>query len=68
MQTGAPLLPFRITGTWPFDHVHLSHSFIRRGRGQVVFGAPFSIPAAQNDKAAIRNATELMKQALKRLK
>jgi len=38
METGAPILPFRITGTWPFDHVHLWHSLTRRGRAVVRFG------------------------------
>jgi len=68
METGAQILPFRITGTWPFDHIHLSHSFVRRGRGRVRFGSPFSLPSTAGDKAAIRLATEQMKQELKRLR
>jgi len=68
MQTGAPIMPFRISGTWPFDHVHLSHSFLRRGRGRVRFGAPFSVPHVGGNREAIRMATSMMQQALKRLK
>ena len=67
METGAPILPFRITGTWPFDHVHLWHSFVRRGRGRVRFGAPFSLPPVANDRQAIQTATRLMQQALKNI-
>ncbi|MDX8392846.1 MAG: lysophospholipid acyltransferase family protein [Mariprofundaceae bacterium] len=68
METGAPILPFRITGTWPFDHVHLWRPFLRRGRGKVRFGEAFSVPHAAGDKAAVRLATGLMKDALKQLK
>jgi len=68
METGAPILPFRITGTWPFDHVHLTHSFLRRGRGKVRFGEAFSVPHAVGDKKAVRTATKLMQQALKQLR
>jgi len=67
METGAPIMPFRISGTWPFDHVHLWHSFQRRGRGRVRFGAPFSVPHAVGDREAVRTATVLMQQSLKRL-
>ena len=68
METGAPIMPFRISGSWPFDHVHLWHSFQRRGRGKVRFGAPFSVPHAKGDREAIRSSTALMQQALKYLK
>ncbi|HCS12866.1 MAG: 1-acyl-sn-glycerol-3-phosphate acyltransferase [Zetaproteobacteria bacterium CG06_land_8_20_14_3_00_59_53] len=67
METGAPIMPFRITGTWPFDHVHLWHSFQRRGRGMVRFGAPFSIPHAVSDREAVRLATGLMQHELKQM-
>lgn len=65
MESGAPIMPFRITGTWPFDHVHLWHSFQRRGRGRVRFGAPFSVPQAVSDREAVRLATQLMQEELK---
>jgi len=68
MQTGAPIIPFRISGAWPFDHVHLWHSFLRRGRGRVRFGASFSVPHASNDRKAIRKATATMQEALKGLR
>jgi len=68
METGAPIIPFRITGTWPFDHIHLSHSFLRRGRGKVSFGAPFSVPGSNGEREAIRLATRMMQEELKQLK
>jgi len=67
METGAPIIPFRITGTWPFDHVHIWDSFIRRGRGRVRFGAPFSVPHAGGDREVIRLATSLMQQSLRQM-
>lgn len=67
METGAPIMPFRISGTWPFDHVHLWDSFLRRGRGRVRLGAPFSVPHAVSDRQAVRMATGLMGQELKQM-
>ncbi len=64
VETGAPILPFRITGTWPFDHIHLWRSFLRRGRGYVRFGKPISLPGDITGKAAMRKWTETMRQAL----
>lgn len=68
MQTGAPIVPFRITGTWPFDHVHLWDSFLRRGRGRVIFGPPFSVHGSTSDREAIRAATSTMRQAIRQLR
>ncbi len=68
MKTGAPILPFRITGTWPFDHVNLWTSFMVRGRARVKFGTPFYIPEGEDGKHAIRHWTHVMKVALSRLK
>jgi len=64
METGASILPFRITGTWPFDHVHLWHSFLRRGRGSVHFREPISLPEGIAGKNSMRKWTEIMRQAL----
>lgn len=64
MQTGAPILPFRITGTWPFDHVKLWRSFLRRGRARVEFGELIHIPKGETAKHAIRHWREVMKAAL----
>jgi len=64
METGAPILPFRITGTWPFDHVHLWRPFLRRGRASVCFGSPILLPEGLAGKDAIREWTGTMKHAL----
>lgn len=64
LKTGAPILPFRITGTWPFDHVHLWRSFLRRGRASVRFGEPILLPEGPSDKDVVRTWTRAMKQAL----
>jgi len=64
MESSAPILPFRITGTWPFDHVHLWRSFLRRGRGCVRFGRPILLPEGLSGKDEIRKWTSAMKQAL----
>jgi len=64
MQTGASILPFRITGTWPFDHVNLWRSFLRRGRGRIVFSNALYPPRGKADKYTIRQRTDKMKLAL----
>ncbi|MDQ6959443.1 MAG: lysophospholipid acyltransferase family protein [Mariprofundaceae bacterium] len=64
IETGAPILPFRITGTWPFDHIHLWRSFLRRGRGSVRFGKPITLSEDIAGKDAVRRWTETMRQAL----
>lgn len=68
METGAPIMPFRISGSWPFDHVHIWRSFLRRGRGRVRFGAPFSVPHVNGDREGIRLATAMMRESLRRLR
>jgi len=65
MQTGAPLLPFRITGTWPFDHVRLWPAFVRRGRVRIEFGESIHIPSGETGKHAIRHWTRIMQEALR---
>lgn len=63
--TGAAIVPFRVSGVWPFDHVHLAPSFYRRSRARVVVGEPFYLPQAvpgregdERDAAAIRHAIQ----------
>ena len=68
MQTGAPILPFRITGTWPFDHENLWHAFVRRGRAKIVFGEVLYPPRGKADKHTIRQWTDEMKRALSELR
>lgn len=64
METGAPILPFRVTGVWPFDGRHLFRQFFQRGRAKVAFGEIIHIPGHATDKAGIRFWTDEMKEAL----
>jgi len=68
MEGGAPILPFRITGTWPFDHENLWHAFVRRGRAKIVFGEMLYPPKGKADKHTIRQWTDAMKKALSELR
>ncbi len=51
-ETGAPILPFRVGGVWPFDHVHMWRPFLRRGRAWVRFGEPLRPPPLPEDAPA----------------
>jgi len=64
LETGAPILPFRISGVWPFDQYHLLRQFFQRGRARVSMGEPMNIPGHTANKAEIRHWTDEMKQAL----
>ncbi|MES0371487.1 MAG: 1-acyl-sn-glycerol-3-phosphate acyltransferase, partial [Mariprofundaceae bacterium] len=38
LETGAPLLAFRVTGVWPFDHIHIWKGLLKRSRAILSFG------------------------------
>jgi len=42
-ESGAPIVPLRVSGVLPFDHVHLWRSFYQRSRAQVVIGKPIQL-------------------------
>ena len=66
METGAPILPFRITGVWPFDHVHISTSFLRRGRARVTFGELLHLPHIEGaSRSEIAEGIEVVGRALR---
>jgi 1-acyl-sn-glycerol-3-phosphate acyltransferase len=67
METGAPIIPFRVSGVWPFDHVHVWRPFIRRSRARVTFGKPLNLPESLSGKEAIAAGVEVMGQALRAL-
>lgn len=67
LETGAPILPFAVTGVWPFDHVHLWRPFLRRGRARIRFGEPLRLGRDKPDKQAIRTYTAAMRRAIKAL-
>jgi len=68
METGAPILPFRVTGVWPFDHQHIWRQFFRRSRATVHFGEPILLPEGVAGKDAVRYWTEVMKKMLMEVK
>lgn len=66
-ETGAPIVPFRVSGVWSFDHVHLWRPFYRRSRARVVIGEPFTLPANGGGKQGIRDDTHVIRHAIKQL-
>ena len=69
LETAAPLLPFRITGVWPFDHVHIWTGLLKRSRASVAFGHPLHLEASHGDeKVNIRAGTKQVKEALHALR
>jgi len=67
-ETGAPVVPFRISGVWPFDHIHLGPSFYRRSRARVVMGSPIYFTDEVSGREGIHSDTALIRQAIKHLK
>jgi len=65
METGAPIIPFRVSGVWPFDHVHIWKQFIFRNRARINFGEPVRLPEAVSGKEAVRAGVEAMAKALR---
>lgn len=68
LETGAPIIPFRVSGVWPFDHVHLWHAFVRRGRAKIVIGEPIQLPEGVLGKDSLREGVEEMGRAMRRLR
>ncbi|MDX8402246.1 MAG: lysophospholipid acyltransferase family protein [Mariprofundaceae bacterium] len=53
-ETGAPILPFRVGGLWPFDHRNMWKPFLRRGRAWIRIGDhPVALPRGE-DRDAVR--------------
>lgn len=67
-ETGAPVIPFRITGVWPFDHEHLWTPFLRRGRARIRFGEPVALPAGDGSREQMRQGAEAIRAALRALR
>jgi len=69
LETDAPLLPFRITGVWPFDHINIWKGLLKRSRATVQFGDMIQLePAEAPGKSDIRLGMQLVKEALHRLR
>lgn len=68
-ETGAPIIPFRVSGVWPFDHVHMWLPFYRRSRAKVVMGEEIKLPESdQEGKRGIRrDDTQIIRHAIRAL-
>jgi len=69
LETDAPLLPFRITGVWPFDHINIWKGLLKRSRATVQFGDTIQLESTEApEKSDIRAGMQLVKEALHRLR
>jgi len=69
LETAAPLMPFRVTGVWPFDHANIWKGLLRRCRASVQFGDLMDLETPNVDsKSAIRAGTKQVKRALHALR
>lgn len=66
-ETGAPIIPFRISGVWPFDHVHLWRPFLRRSRARVVIGQPIRLPESETGKLSLKKGCREIGEAIRHL-
>jgi len=64
-ETGATIIPFRISGVWPYDHIHIWRPILRRSRACVVVGEPIILPEAVEGKAGIRLCSEAIAKAIR---
>jgi len=69
LETDASLLPFRITGVWPFDHINIWKGLLKRSRATVQFGDVMHLESTETpEKSDIRAGMQLVKEALHRLR
>jgi len=65
IETGAPLMPFRIRGVWPFDHVHVWRGLFRRGRPTIRFGNIFYLDGlSDSSKFTLRSGIAAIRKEL----
>jgi len=67
-ETGAPIIPFRVSGVWPFDHINLWRPFYRRSRAKITVGKPFYLTKNVEGKQGIRDDTQIIRHAILKLK
>jgi 1-acyl-sn-glycerol-3-phosphate acyltransferase len=67
-ETGAPIIPFRVSGVWPFDHMHMWRPFYRRSRAMIVVGEAIILAkVCQAGKKGIRDDTQAIRHAIRTL-
>ncbi len=65
-ETGAPIVPFKVSGVWPFDHIHLWRPFYRRSRARIVMGEPF-YSAGEAGREGVHKDMDAIRGAIKAL-
>lgn len=69
LSTDTSLLPFRITGVWPFDHINIWKGLLRRSRATIQFGDMMQMESTEApDRSDIRAGVKRVKEALHRLR
>ena len=69
LETDAPLLPFRITGVWPFDQINIWKGLLKRSRATIQFGDMMQLESTETpDRSDIRAGTERVNEVLHRLR
>jgi len=69
LETDSPLLPFRVTGVWPFDHVNIWKGLLRRSRAIIQFGDIMQLESIKTpDRRDIRAGMKRVKEALHNLR
>lgn len=68
-QSGAPVIPFRVSGVWPFDHKHLWRPFYRCSRARIEFGEPICFPDdGLSGREAIARDCDLIRHSIRALR
>jgi len=66
--SGAPIIPIKVSGVWPFDHINLWRSFYRRSRARVIIGKPVELPIKPaKGKAGMQDDMKLVRHAIRSL-
>lgn len=66
-ETGAPVLPVRVSGVWPFDHIHLWPPFVRRSRARVAIGDPVPLSDQGAGREGLQEDMKQIRHAIHRL-
>ncbi|MDQ6969884.1 MAG: lysophospholipid acyltransferase family protein [Mariprofundus sp.] len=66
-ETGAPLIPFRVSGVWPFDHIHMWRPFYRRCRAKIIIGEPIALNQENTGKQGLHDDSKSIRHAILQL-
>lgn len=69
LETDTSLLPFRVTGVWPFDHINILKGLLKRSRATIRFGDMMQLESTgAPEKSDIRAGVKLVREMLHRLR